>query len=74
MAGKCAVCGGFVGGDGVRVIKHCNKIPSEVVEESGREPGYGVMVCSEASWTKEQHEWFETFAKALVGGTDSSCL
>lgn len=70
----CAVCGGGLKGDGVKVIKHCNKIPSEVVKESGREAGYGVMTCEEQGWTEEQHRWYEEFVMGLVGGRDSSCL
>ena len=59
----CPVCGGEVSRDGVT---HCKKISSEVVKESGRKPGYGVMTCEEKEWTKEQHRWYQEFMSKLV--------
>ena len=71
---NCSVCGGGVRGDGVKVIKHCQTLSAETVEAAGREPGYGVMTCEEAGWTKEQHRWFEEFGKGLTDESSSSCL
>ncbi len=61
---KCAVCGGKTSRRGKR-IRHCKKVPSKVVTDSGREAGYGVMTCEEVQWTKEQHKWYEEFVKGL---------